>query len=59
LFRPEAVRRFVDEQRSVAEDWSMRVWQFLTLENWMRIFLDAGAQQSSEEFGHAPEAATA
>jgi asparagine synthase (glutamine-hydrolysing) len=59
LFRPEAVRRFVDEQRSVAEDWSMQVWQFLTLENWMRIFLDAGAQQSSEEFGHAPEAATA
>jgi asparagine synthase (glutamine-hydrolysing) len=45
LFRPEAVRRFVDEHRSGAEDWSMQIWQFLTLENWMRIFLDAGAQQ--------------
>jgi len=59
LFRPEAVRRFVEEHRSGAEDWSMQIWQFLTLENWMRIFLDAGAQQSAEEFSHAREAATA
>ncbi|MGA7930887.1 MAG: asparagine synthase C-terminal domain-containing protein, partial [Candidatus Sulfotelmatobacter sp.] len=59
LFRPEAVRRFVDEHRSGAEDWSMQIWQFLTLENWMRIFLDAGAKQRAEEFGQAPEAATA
>jgi asparagine synthase (glutamine-hydrolysing) len=59
LFRPEAVRRFVDEHRSGAEDWSMQIWQFLTLESWMRIFLDAGAQQRAEEFGRAPEAATA
>jgi asparagine synthase (glutamine-hydrolysing) len=59
LFRPEAVRRFVDEHRSGAEDWSMQIWQFLTLENWMRIFLDAGAGQRTEEFGQAREAATA
>ena len=59
LFRPGAVRRFVDEHRSGAEDWSMQIWQFLTLENWMRIFLDAGAQQRTDEFGHAREAATA
>jgi asparagine synthase (glutamine-hydrolysing) len=59
LFRPEAVRRFVDEQRSGADDWSMQIWQFLTLENWMRIFLDAGAQQRTEEFSHTREAATA
>jgi asparagine synthase (glutamine-hydrolysing) len=59
LFRPEAVRRFVDEHRSGAEDWSMQIWQFLTLENWMRIFLDAGVHQSSEDFGHTREAATA
>jgi len=59
LFRPEAVRQFVDEHRSGAEDWSMQIWQLLTLENWMRIFLDAGAQQRTEEFGHAREAATA
>jgi asparagine synthase (glutamine-hydrolysing) len=59
LFRPEAVRRFVDEHRSGAEDWSMQIWQFLTLESWMRIFLDAGAQQRSEEFSQSREAATA
>jgi asparagine synthase (glutamine-hydrolysing) len=59
LFRPDAVRRFVDEQRSGTEDWSMQIWQFLTLENWMRIFLDAGAEQRAEEFGQPREAATA
>src|SRR5271156_3340257 len=59
LFRPEAVHRFVDEHRSGAEDWSMQIWQFLTFENWMRIFLDAGVQQRTEEFGHTREAATA
>ena len=59
LFRPEAVRRFVDEHRAGAEDWSMQIWQFLTLEHWMRIFLDTGAQQRTEEFSHTGEAATA
>jgi asparagine synthase (glutamine-hydrolysing) len=59
LFRPESVRRFVDEHRSGSEDWSMQIWQFLTLDNWMRIFLDAGAEQRTEEFGQPREAATA
>ena len=59
LFRPEAVRRFVNEQRSGAEDWSMQIWQFLTLEHWMRIFLDAGAAQRCDEFTQAREVATA
>jgi asparagine synthase (glutamine-hydrolysing) len=59
LFRPEAVTRFVEEHRSGSEDWSMQIWQFLTLEHWMRIFLDAGAQQSAEEFSPVPQAATA
>jgi asparagine synthase (glutamine-hydrolysing) len=40
VFRPEAVRRFVDEHRSGAQDWSMQIWQFLTLELWMRTFID-------------------
>jgi asparagine synthase (glutamine-hydrolysing) len=59
LFRPQAVRRFVDEHRSGTEDWSMQIWQFLTLEHWMRIFLDTGAQQRTEEFSRSGEAATA
>ena len=59
LFRPAAVRRFVDEHRTGAEDWSMQIWQVLTLENWMRIFFDAGARRSAEDFGYTREAATA
>jgi asparagine synthase (glutamine-hydrolysing) len=59
LFRPEAVRRFVDEHRNGAQDWSMQIWQFLTLEHWMRIFLDAGASKSGVDFTPFPETATA
>ncbi len=40
FFRPEAVRKFVDEHRSGRQDWSMQIWQFLTLELWMQNFLD-------------------
>jgi asparagine synthase (glutamine-hydrolysing) len=40
LFNPAAVRRFVDEQRSGRQDWSAQVWQLLTLELWMREFID-------------------
>ena len=59
LFRPQAVRRFMNEHCSGAEDWSMQIWQFLTLEHWMRIFLDTGAQKRAAEFAYFPEAATA
>jgi asparagine synthase (glutamine-hydrolysing) len=45
LFRPEAVRSFVEEHRSGAQDWSMQIWQFLTLELWMQTFLDGGTRQ--------------
>ena len=40
LFDPAAVRLFVDEQRSGREDWSLQLWQFLTLELWMQTFID-------------------
>jgi len=43
LFRPEAVRKFVDEHRSGKQDWSMQIWQFLTLELWMQNFLDTAS----------------
>ena len=48
LFRPEVVRRYVDEQRRGAEDWSMQIWQLLTLEIWMQLFLDGGARALAE-----------
>jgi len=49
LFRPEVVRRYVDEHRSGAEDWSMQIWQLLTLEIWMQLFLDGGARSFAEK----------
>jgi asparagine synthase (glutamine-hydrolysing) len=44
VFRPEVVRRYVDEHRRGAEDWSMQIWQLLTLEIWMQLFLDGWRQ---------------
>jgi asparagine synthase (glutamine-hydrolysing) len=44
LFRPEVVRRYVEEHRRGAEDWSMQIWQLLTLEIWMQLFQDGGAR---------------
>jgi asparagine synthase (glutamine-hydrolysing) len=58
LFRPEAVRKFVEEQRRGTQDWSMQIWQFLTLELWMQTFLD-GAVRQTESFIPTPQAATA
>jgi asparagine synthase (glutamine-hydrolysing) len=46
LFRPEAVRRFVDQHRRGKHDWSMQIWQFLTLELWMQTFLDGSASHT-------------
>jgi asparagine synthase (glutamine-hydrolysing) len=48
LFRPEAVRRYIDEQRRGAEDWSMQIWQLLTLEIWMQLFIDGDAKAFAE-----------
>jgi len=59
LFRPEAVRGFVDEHRSGRQDWSMQLWQFLTLELWMQIFLDGGSRKFESEMAPPPQVATA
>lgn len=40
MFRPESVERLIDEHRSGRQDWSMQLWQLLTLELWMQVFLD-------------------
>lgn len=39
-FRPAAVRRLVDEHRQGRADWSMQIWQLLTLELWLQVFAD-------------------
>ena len=41
LFEPRAVRALVEEHRKGQQDWSLQLWQFLTLEIWMRTFLDS------------------
>jgi asparagine synthase (glutamine-hydrolysing) len=40
IFNAQAVRRLIDEQRRGKHDWSLQVWQLLTLELWMRAFID-------------------
>lgn len=59
LFRPEVVRQFVEEQRSGRHDWSMQLWQFLTLELWMQTFLDGHAQKFEAEMLPPGQVATA
>src|SRR6266446_5019824 len=59
LFRPEEVRRYVDEHRRGAEDWSMQIWQLLTLEIWTQLFLDGGARSFAQRQMGAPQLITA
>jgi asparagine synthase (glutamine-hydrolysing) len=57
IFRAKAVRDLVNEHHRGRQDWSMQVWQFLTLELWMQQFLDGRGKSS---FGEIPvQAATA
>jgi asparagine synthase (glutamine-hydrolysing) len=49
LFRPEVVRQFVDQHRRGEEDWSMQIWQLLTLETWMQLFIDGGARSFAQK----------
>src|SRR5260370_42075590 len=59
LFRPEAVRAMVNQHRSGMQDWSMQIWQFLTLEIWMQTFFDAGVENPAVEIRHSLRVATA
>jgi asparagine synthase (glutamine-hydrolysing) len=40
FFEPRAVQRLVEEHRSGRQDWSMQIWQLLTLELWLQTFVD-------------------
>jgi asparagine synthase (glutamine-hydrolysing) len=59
LFQPAAIRKFIDEQRQGVQDWSMQVWQFLTLELWMQMFLDGGSRKMAADTIHTQQAALA
>lgn len=43
FFRPAAVRRLVEDQRSGRVDRPFPVWALLTLELWMQCFMDSAA----------------
>lgn len=43
LFRPEGVQKLIAEHRSGKQDWSMQIWQLLTLELWMQNFMDGAS----------------
>jgi asparagine synthase (glutamine-hydrolysing) len=45
MFRPESVQRLIDEHRSGRQDWSMQLWQLVTLELWMQVFLDGKGER--------------
>ncbi len=59
LFQPASIERFVNEHRSGRHDWSMQIWQFLTLELWMQTFLDGGARKFEDESLQPKQVATA
>lgn len=42
LFDPAAVSALVGEHRAGRHDWSMHIWQLLTLELWQQVFIDGG-----------------
>jgi asparagine synthase (glutamine-hydrolysing) len=48
LFRPESIQKMVREHRRGTHDWSMQIWQFLTLELWTQSFVD-GAPHFSDQ----------
>jgi asparagine synthase (glutamine-hydrolysing) len=49
LFHPGAVSKFVKEHRAGKQDWSMQIWQFLTLELWVQNFMDRGSSYQTRE----------
>ena len=59
LFNPRVVQNFIEEQRRGVQDWSSQIWQFLTLELWMKMFLDGDSRQMAADTIHAHQTATA
>jgi asparagine synthase (glutamine-hydrolysing) len=49
LFRPESIRKLITEHRAGKQDWSMQIWQFLTLELWMQSFVDRSSAWAGSE----------
>lgn len=52
LFSPEGVQQLIEEHRSGREDNAWKIWQLITLELWMRTFIDADGS-GPVEFEHS------
>jgi asparagine synthase (glutamine-hydrolysing) len=50
LFRPERVSQMREEHFSGRRDWSLQLWQLLTLELWQQAFVDAPAPKATPAF---------
>jgi asparagine synthase (glutamine-hydrolysing) len=48
LFDVDAVRRMIGQQRHGRIDWSLQIWQLLTLELWFRTFVDTDPHMTVE-----------
>lgn len=44
IFRPEAVRQLIEEDRTGKQDHALAIWTLLTVEQWFRIFIDGGGE---------------
>ena len=47
-FAPESVAQIVREHRQGKRNWSMQIWQLLTLELWTQIFIEKSPTRVSE-----------
>ena len=47
-FDPKAVAEIVSDYRNGKTNWSMQIWQLLTLELWMQVFLERGYTSVAE-----------
>jgi len=55
LFRADGVQKMIRQHRAGKQDWSMQIWQMLTLELWMQSFMDG----TGSRVGRHAEAAIA
>ena len=46
-FEPTAVHQLIKEHRSGRQDWSIQIWQLLTLELWLQTFVDRPLARAS------------
>lgn len=49
FFDADAVRQIVEEHRRGRRDWSMQIWQLLTLELWLQTFLEGGRKAFADD----------